>query len=32
MASDLSFVEHVRDWRDGAGAVTFRTMFGEYAV
>jgi TfoX/Sxy family transcriptional regulator of competence genes len=32
MASDLSFVEYVRDQMQGAGAVTFRKMFGEYAL
>ena len=32
MASDLSFVEYVRDQMHGAGAVTFRKMFGEYAL
>lgn len=32
MASDLSFVEYVRDQMHGAGAVTFRKMFGEYAM
>lgn len=32
MASDLSFVEYVRDQMQGAGQVTFRKMFGEYAL
>ena len=32
MASDLSFMEYVRDQMSGAGHVTFRKMFGEYAV
>jgi TfoX/Sxy family transcriptional regulator of competence genes len=32
MASDLSFVEYVRDQMQGAGAVTFKKMFGEYAL
>lgn len=32
MASDLSFVEYVRDQMHGAGAVTFKKMFGEYAI
>jgi len=32
MASDLDFVEYVRDQMSGAGHVTFRKMFGEYAV
>ena len=32
MASDLSFVEYVRDQMHGAGAVTFKKMFGEYAL
>lgn len=32
MASDLSFVEYVRDQMHGAGAVTFRKMFGEFAL
>jgi TfoX/Sxy family transcriptional regulator of competence genes len=32
MASDLSFVEYVCDQIGGAGAATFRKMFGEYAI
>jgi TfoX/Sxy family transcriptional regulator of competence genes len=32
MASDLEFVEYVRDQMRGAGEITFRKMFGEYAV
>lgn len=32
MASDLSFVEYVRDQMHGAGAVRFKHMFGEYAL
>ncbi|QJR36568.1 TfoX/Sxy family protein [Gemmatimonas groenlandica] len=32
MASDLSFVEYVRDQMHGAGNVTFKKMFGEYAL
>lgn len=32
MASDLSFVEFVVDQIEDAGAITFRKMFGEYAV
>jgi TfoX/Sxy family transcriptional regulator of competence genes len=32
MASELDFVEYVRDQMHGAGAITFRKMFGEYAV
>ena len=32
MASDLTFVEYVRDQMRGAGAVTFKSMFGEYAL
>ena len=32
MASDLSFVEYVRDQMSGAGVVSIRKMFGEYAV
>ncbi len=32
MASDLSFVEYVRDQMHGAGAVRFKMMFGEYAL
>ena len=32
MASDHSFVEYVRDQMHGAAAVTFRKMFGEYAL
>jgi TfoX/Sxy family transcriptional regulator of competence genes len=32
MATDLSFVEYVRDQLHGAGQITFRKMFGEYAL
>ncbi len=32
MASDLSFMEYVRDQMKDAGQVSFRKMFGEYAV
>lgn len=32
MASDLDFVEYVCDQAGEAGEVTFRKMFGEYAV
>lgn len=32
MASDLKFVEYVRDQISSAGNVTFRKMFGEYAL
>lgn len=32
MASDLSFVEYVRDQTNGAGQVSFKKMFGEYAI
>ena len=32
MASDLTFVEYVRDQITGAGQVSFRKMFGEYAI
>jgi TfoX/Sxy family transcriptional regulator of competence genes len=32
MASDLNFVEYVRDQTSGAGQVSFRKMFGEYAI
>ena len=32
MASDLSFVEYVREQMAGAGSISFRKMFGEYAV
>lgn len=32
MSSDLNFVEYVRDQIDGAGHVSFRKMFGEYAI
>ncbi len=32
MASDLSFVEFVVDQIENAGVITFRKMFGEYAV
>lgn len=32
MASDLSFVEYACEQMGGAGAITFRKMFGEYAI
>ncbi len=32
MASDLAFVQHVCDQLRGAGDVSFKKMFGEYAV
>ncbi len=32
MASDVSFVEYVCDRIDGAGQISFRKMFGEYAI
>lgn len=32
MASDLDFVEFVVDQMAGAGAISYRKMFGEYAV
>jgi DNA transformation protein and related proteins len=32
MASDLSFVEYVRDQINGAGQISFKKMFGEYAI
>ncbi len=32
MASDLSFVEYVCDQISGAGQVSFKKMFGEYAI
>lgn len=32
MASDLNFVEYVRDQMNGAGQVSFKKMFGEYAI
>lgn len=32
MASDAVFVDYVRDQLGGAGAISFRRMFGEYAV
>jgi TfoX/Sxy family transcriptional regulator of competence genes len=32
MASDLEFVEYVCDQIGAAGAITFRKMFGEYAI
>jgi TfoX/Sxy family transcriptional regulator of competence genes len=32
MASDLEFVQHVCDQVRGAGEVTYRKMFGEYAI
>ena len=32
MASDLTFVEYVCDQMSAAGTITFRKMFGEYAI
>lgn len=32
MASDAVFVDYVRDQLGGAGAISFRRMFGEYAM
>ncbi len=32
MASDLNFVEYVRDQTNLSGRVTFKKMFGEYAI
>jgi DNA transformation protein and related proteins len=32
MTSDLNFVEYVSDQMDGAGQVSFKKMFGEYAI
>jgi DNA transformation protein and related proteins len=32
MASDAEFVEYVCDRIDGAGEISFRKMFGEYAI
>jgi DNA transformation protein and related proteins len=32
MASDLSFVEHVLDQTNASGRVSFKKMFGEYAI
>jgi len=32
MASDLSFVEYACEQMNAAGAITFRKMFGEYAI
>jgi DNA transformation protein and related proteins len=32
MASDLNFVEYIRDRISGAGPVSFKKMFGEYAI
>lgn len=32
MSSDLSFVEYVRDQVNGVGQVSFKKMFGEYAI
>ena len=32
MASDLTFVEYVRDQISGGGDITYRKMFGEYAI
>lgn len=32
MASDLNFVEYVRDQISGVGQFSFKKMFGEYAI
>jgi len=32
MASDLEFVEYVCDQMSGAGVISYRQMFGEYAI
>lgn len=32
MATDLSFVEFIVDQLEGAGLVTYKKMFGEYAL
>jgi DNA transformation protein len=32
MASDLAFVEYICDQMSAAGTITFRKMFGEYAI
>jgi TfoX/Sxy family transcriptional regulator of competence genes len=32
VASDLEFVRYVCDQMEGAGEITFRAMFGEYAI
>ena len=32
MGSDLAFVEYVKEQTRGAGDITFRKMFGEYAL
>ncbi|RKY80895.1 competence protein TfoX, partial [candidate division KSB1 bacterium] len=32
MASDLSFVEFVAEQMEDAGLITYRKMFGEYAL
>jgi TfoX/Sxy family transcriptional regulator of competence genes len=32
MASDLGFVEYVAEQMSGGGTITFRKMFGEYAI
>lgn len=32
MASDLAFVEYVCDQISAAGTITFRKMFGDYAI
>lgn len=32
MASDLSFVEYVRDQISEVGQISFKKMFGEYAI
>ncbi len=32
MASDLTFVEYIHDQLNGAGQISFKKMFGEYAI
>lgn len=32
MASDLNFVEYICDCLNGAGQISFKKMFGEYAI
>jgi len=32
MASDLAFVEYICEQMSDAGSITFRKMFGEYAI
>lgn len=32
MASDLEFVQYIADQLEGAGQITYRKMFGDYAI